>query len=66
MKCLNDYVVNIKRLRENILAIKNTLNKDTKFCAVVKANAYGHGDKKISLELEKMGIDFFHIVSHKV
>lgn len=34
-------LVDIKRLRENIIALKGV--SQVKFCAVVKANAYGHG-----------------------
>ena len=30
---------------------------------VVKANAYGHGDKKIAKELENLGIDFFCVAT---
>jgi len=64
MKCLNDYVVNIKRLRENILAIKNTLNKDTKFCAVVKANAYGVGMTTVCKNICDI-VDFFAVANLK-
>ena len=41
MKNIAEIDLNI--LRENALKVKNTLPKNTKFCAVVKANAYGHG-----------------------
>lgn len=39
----NRAVVNLKRLKSNAQKIKNCLPKNTLFCAVVKANAYGHG-----------------------
>ena len=40
---LNLAVINLKTLKENAIEIKKRLPKTTKFCAVVKANAYGHG-----------------------
>lgn len=47
---LNTAVVNLSLLQKNALAIKKKLNK-TKLCAVVKANAYGHGACKVSSAL---------------
>lgn len=40
---LNHAVIDLKILRENAKEIKKRLPKTTKFCAVVKADAYGHG-----------------------
>ena len=40
---LNKAVINLNVLTENALAVKNKLNNGVKFCAVVKADAYGHG-----------------------
>ena len=36
-------VVNLDAIVNNIKAAKRNLNVGTKLCAVVKANAYGHG-----------------------
>ena len=40
---LNKAVINLNNLRDNVLEIKKRLPVATKFCAVVKADAYGHG-----------------------
>ena len=48
---LNKAYIDLKKLQSNALAIKNKLNKNTKFCAVVKADAYGHGAEKIASAL---------------
>ncbi|MBE7089439.1 MAG: alanine racemase [Clostridiales bacterium] len=40
---LNKAYINLNLLKNNALAVKEKLNKGVKFCAVVKADAYGHG-----------------------
>jgi alanine racemase len=40
---LNKAVIDLNLLVKNALEIKSKLNKGVKFCAVVKADAYGHG-----------------------
>lgn len=40
---LNKAYIDLRKLRENALAIKGKLKKGVKLCAVVKADAYGHG-----------------------
>lgn len=51
--------INLSHIKNNILSIKRNLQK-TKFCLVVKANAYGFGDKKICKFVEKE-IDYFAV-----
>ena len=48
---LNKAYIDLKKLRFNATEIKKKLNKNTKFCAVVKADAYGHGAEKIASAL---------------
>jgi alanine racemase len=48
---LNKAYIDLNKLRKNALEIKKKLDKNTKFCAVVKADAYGHGAEKISSTL---------------
>ena len=48
---LNKAYIDLKILQENSKAIRNKLDKNTKFCAVVKADAYGHGAEKIASAL---------------
>ena len=45
---LNKAYIDLKILQRNVKAIKKNLKKSTKFCAVVKADAYGHGAEKIA------------------
>ncbi len=45
---LNIAEINLSTLKSNALAVKEKLNKGVKFCAVVKANAYGHGGVEIA------------------
>lgn len=40
---LNKAVIDLRVLKENATAVKGLLPNSTKFCAVVKADAYGHG-----------------------
>ena len=55
--------INLQSLRYNVEQITKKLLKGEKMACVVKANAYGHGDEKIALELEKMGIDYFCVAT---
>ena len=48
---LNKAYIDLKILQKNARAIKKKLKYDTKFCAVVKADAYGHGAEKIASAL---------------
>ncbi len=52
--------INFKKIIENIHKIKKSLKPKTKFCAVVKANAYGLGDKIVANKIEKF-IDCFAV-----
>ncbi|MGN1411730.1 MAG: alanine racemase [Oscillospiraceae bacterium] len=51
--------IDLNALRYNIDTIRSITDK--KIIAVVKANAYGHGDVEISKELQKLGIDYFAV-----
>ena len=48
---LNKAYIDLKKLQTNAREIKKRLKKATKFCAVVKADAYGHGAEKIASSL---------------
>lgn len=43
MKCFNNYIVDGSRIRRNGENIKKLLGDRVKYCAVIKANAYGCG-----------------------
>ena len=50
---LNSAYIDLNILRQNVKNIKNNLDNKTKFCAVVKADAYGHGASKIANAIYK-------------
>lgn len=41
-------IVNLEAIKENVSNLKKFLQPNTKIMAVVKANAYGHGDVKVA------------------
>ena len=53
---LNNAVVDLRILRENAIKIRQKLNTGVKFCAVVKANAYGHGAEEVARVLVDNGV----------
>lgn len=55
--------IDLDLLSKNISAARKLISPDTKIMAVIKDNAYGHGDIVIANEMERLGIDFF-AVSH--
>ena len=57
--------INLDNLAFNVNEIKSRLPKSTKMMAIVKANAYGHGDKLIANELQNMGINLFGVSNLK-
>lgn len=64
MKCLNDYIVDTKFLKYNAQNIKNHIGKSCKFCAVVKANAYGIGLETVCKTLNGIA-DYFAVANLK-
>lgn len=55
--------IDTSKISHNVEEIRNMIPKTTKIMAIVKANAYGHGDGRIAQELVKCGIDFFGVSS---
>ena len=53
--------VDLAALRHNIRVIKSKLDPDTKFMAVVKANAYGHGAVKVSEVASEEEVDYLGV-----
>lgn len=53
--------INLDAIAHNVQLAKSNLLPDTKLCAVVKADAYGHGAIRIAQEAEKAGADFFAV-----
>lgn len=53
--------IHLDRLGRNYNKCKSILNENTQLVAVVKANAYGHGDKAVSSYLQDIGVDWFAV-----
>ncbi len=60
MTMLNKAIIDLNVLDENAEKIKSKLKKGVKFCAVVKADAYGHGAERVSASLYK-SVDCFAV-----
>lgn len=54
-------VVNLDAIVNNIKVAKRNLNVGTKLCAVVKANAYGHGAIPVAIACIEAGVDYFAV-----
>ena len=50
-------------LKSNVNNLKSLLPQSTRFCAVVKANAYGHGMAEVVHILRNQGVHFFAVAS---
>lgn len=61
---LNQAVINLNVIKENAKKIKAKLKKGVKFCAVVKADAYGHGAEQVSGALYPM-VDCFAVALYE-
>jgi len=50
-------------VEHNLGEIRRHLPATTRVCAVVKANAYGHGAVPMALALEAAGVDYFGVAT---
>ena len=55
--------IDTKAIAKNIARLKSFIAPKTKFLAVVKSNAYGHGIIAYAKESKKSGVDFFGVDS---
>lgn len=55
--------IELNTIAHNVEEIRKMIPKTTNIMAIVKANAYGHGDIAITKELIKCGVDFFGVSS---
>ncbi|MEG2275069.1 MAG: serine racemase VanT catalytic subunit [Clostridia bacterium] len=55
--------LDLNNLENNINEIKKIIPEKTKIMAVVKANAYGHGDIQIARKLSDIGIEDFAVAT---
>lgn len=55
--------ISLDALSHNVHAIQAALADSTEYCAVVKADAYGHGEEFICRKLYETGVRFFAVSS---
>ena len=53
--------INLDAVANNVREAKRLLKPTTKLCAVVKADAYGHGAVPVAIEAVRNGADFFAV-----
>ena len=55
--------ISLDALTHNVEEIRKKLAKTTEYCAVVKADAYGHGEEIICRKLYDLGVRFYAVSS---
>jgi len=55
--------INLDNLRDNILEVQNRVSNSTKICAVVKADAYGHGAIAVARTAVQAGVDLLAVAT---
>ena len=55
--------VDLDAIRRNVRAFKDCTRSGTRFCAVVKANAYGHGAVRVAQACRAVGVDMFAVAT---
>lgn len=63
MENLTELTINLENLSQNIKNLKSLLKSETKFLAVVKANAYGHGIVECSKAAIEAGADWLGVIN---
>lgn len=54
-------IIDTGALKFNFLELRNRIPQNTKIMAIVKANAYGHGDAEVARTLEALGCEYFGV-----
>ena len=55
--------INLAAIRHNLTEIRRHISPTAKLCAVVKANAYGHGAVEVSKIAVECGADFLAVAT---
>ena len=55
--------ISLDALAHNVKVIQEKLADTTEYCAVVKADAYGHGEEFVCKKLYELGIRFYAVSS---
>ena len=53
--------INYEQIEKNLNTVSSVLPENCEIIAVVKANAYGHGDIEVTKMLEKFGVKYFAV-----
>jgi alanine racemase len=53
--------INLNSLKKNISAIRQRIDKTTRLCAVIKADAYGHGALKVARTVIRSGATYLAV-----
>ncbi len=56
-------VVDLDAIADNLRALRKLLPRSAAVCAIVKANAYGHGAVPVSRELQARGVEAFGVAT---
>jgi alanine racemase len=56
-------VIDLDALADNLRALRSLLPRAVEICAIVKADAYGHGAVPVSRELEALGVEAFGVAT---
>jgi len=54
-------IIDLNKLSFNLKSIRERVGPDVRICAVVKADAYGHGAVEVSRQLEMDGVDMLGV-----
>ena len=55
--------ISLDALTHNVTCIREKLSDETEYCAVVKADAYGHGEEIVCRRLYELGVRFYAVSS---
>jgi len=55
--------IDLNKLERNVNIFRAGLLGDTELMTVVKANAYGHGDRQICAKLSELGIKYYGVIT---
>ena len=56
--------ISLDNLEHNLHTLRGRLRGDCRMMAVVKANAYGHGDRELAPYLQRAGVDWLGLLSN--
>src|SRR3954447_26131238 len=55
--------INLSALRHNFRVVSHLVGPQTTVCAVIKADAYGHGIEPVALALQREGAEWMGVTS---